>query len=196
MKRQIATYPEGIQIAESIKDTLLLANMYSDMGLAYNNLNKLDSALLTVQKALAYFSVLPFEERKFEGDVFSGIGNIYQQMGNLDLARENYEKAIEVSEQHNNPALAGEAYLKLAKLYQSFKKPDSSLHYAKKALEAFTIVGKEKFKADAYRMISDIYDEQKKSDSSFAYLKLATALNDSLDRIEKKKLQEFQTCRI
>ena len=191
-EKGLATYPEGIQIAESIKDTLLLANMYRDMGLAYDNLNKLDSALLTGQKALVYFSVLPFVERKFEAYVFSGIGNVYQQMGKLDLARENYEKAIEVSEIHNNPALAGEAYLKLAKLYQLFKKPDSSLQYAKKALEAFTIVGKEKFKAASYRMISDIYDEQKKSDSSFAYLRQATALHDSLDRIEKKKLQEFQ----
>ena len=191
-EKGLATYPEGIQIAESIKDTLLLANMYRDMGIAYDNLNKLDSALLTGQKALVYFSVLPFLERKFEAYVFSGIGNVYQQMGKLDLARENYEKAIEVSEIHNNPALAGEAYLKLAKLYQLFKKPDSSLQYAKKALEAFTIVGKEKFKAAAYRMISDIYDEQKKSDSSFAYLRQATASHDSLDRIEKKKLQEFQ----
>ena len=97
------------------------------MGVAYNNLNKLDSALFLRRKALEYFSLLPFEQRKFEGDVFSGIGGIYQQMGKLDLAKEYYEKAIEVSEQHNNPALAGEAYLKLAKLYQSFKKPDSSL---------------------------------------------------------------------
>jgi two-component system, NtrC family, sensor kinase len=191
-EKGLAVYPEGLRIAKSIKDTVLLANMYGDMGVAYNNLNELDSALLSRHKALKYFSILPFDERKFEGDVYAGIGGIYQQLGKLDLAKENYEKAIQVSGQHNNPALLGEAYLKLAKLYQLFKKPDSSLYSAKKALEAFTIVGKENYKADAYRMISDFYGDQKNADSSFAYLRLSTVLHDSLDRAEKKKLQEFQ----
>ncbi|MEJ0106071.1 MAG: ATP-binding protein [Bacteroidota bacterium] len=191
-EKGIAIYPEGLRIAESIRDTVMLANMYGDMGVAYNNLNKLDSALLTRQKALRYFSALPFEERKFEGDVFAGIGDIYAQMGNLTLARENYEKAIGVSKTQNNPALLGEAYLKLAKYYQSFNNTDSSLLYAKKALDAFKIVGKEKLKAVAYRMISDFYSDPKNTDSSFTYLRMATALHDSLDKAEKKNLREFQ----
>jgi hypothetical protein len=60
-------------------------------------------------------------------------------MGNTDLARENYKKAIQVSEQHDNPRHTGNACLQLASLYQSFKKADSVFLYAKKALEAFTL---------------------------------------------------------
>ena len=127
-----------------------------------------------------------------KAESYSTIGEIYQQMGNIDLARENFEKAIRVSEQQNNPARQGDAHLQLANLYQSLSKPDSCLFHAKKALEAFNLVGKEKSKAVAYRMISDYYWRQKKTDSSFIYLRLATLLNDSLDKIEKKKLQEFQ----
>ncbi len=41
-------------------------------------------------------------------------------------------------------------------------------------------------------MISDYYWDQNKADSSFTYLRLATVLNDSLDKIEKEKFQEFQ----
>ena len=41
-------------------------------------------------------------------------------------------------------------------------------------------------------MISDYYWENKNTDSSFAYLRRATKLADSLDKIEKTKLQEFQ----
>jgi len=41
-------------------------------------------------------------------------------------------------------------------------------------------------------MISDCYRDQNKADSSFIYLRLATVLNDSLDKIEKEKFQEFQ----
>ncbi len=183
---------EGIRLFESVKDTLLQAYTYTDIGHAYFKLNKFDSALYFEHKALSYYSVIPFKDRKYEGEAYSHIGEIYQQMGNIDMARENFEKAIRVSEQQNNPAKQGDAHLQLANLYQSLSKTDSSLFHAKKALEAFNLVGKEKSKAVAYRMISDYYWDQNKVDSSFIYLRLATVLNDSLDKIEKEKFREFQ----
>ena len=190
--KQITEAYEGIRLFESVKDTLLQAYTYTDIGHAYFKLNKFDSALYFEHKALSYYSVIPFKYRKYEGEAYSHIGEIYQQMGNIDLARENFEKAIRVSEQQNNPAKQGDAHLQLANLYQSLSKTDSSLFHAKKALEAFNLVGKEKSKAVAYRMISDYYWDQNKADSSFIYLRLATVLNDSLDKIEKEKFQEFQ----
>jgi len=191
-RKQITEAYEGIRLFESVKDTLLQAYTYTDIGNAYIKLNKLDSALYFEQKALIYYSAIPFKERKFEGEVYSHIGEIYLQMGNIDLARENFEKAIRVSEQQNNPAKQGDAHLQLASLYQSLSKTDSCLFHAQKALEAFNLVGKEKSKADAYRKISDYYWDQNKADSSFTYLRLATILNDSLDKIEKEKFREFQ----
>jgi signal transduction histidine kinase len=141
---------------------------------------------------LSYYSVIPFKDRKYQAEPYLHIGEIHQQMGNIDPARENFEKAIRVSEQQNNPAKQGDAHLQLAHLYQSLSKTDSSLFHAKKALEAFNLVGKEKSKAAAYRKISDYYWDQNKADSSFSYLRLATILNDSLDKIEKEKFREFQ----
>ena len=190
--KQITEAYEGIRLFESVKDTLLQAYTYTDIGAAYFKLNKFDSALYFEHKALSYYSVIPFEDRKYEGEPHLYIGEIYQQMGNIDLARENFEKAIRVSEHQNNPAKQGDGHLQLANLYQSLSKTDSSLVHAKKAVEAFNLVGKEKSKAVAYRMISDYYLDQNKADSSFIYLRLATVLNDSLDRIEKEKFQEFQ----
>jgi signal transduction histidine kinase/Tfp pilus assembly protein PilF len=190
--KQITEAYEGIRLFESVKDTLLQAYTYTDIGHAYFKLNKFDSALYFEHKALSYYSVIPFKDRKYEAEVYLHIGAIYQQMGNIDLARENFEKAIRVSEQQNNPAKQGDAHLQLANLYRSLIKTDSSLFHVKKALKAFNLVGKEKSKAVAYRMISDYYWDQNKADSSFIYLRLATVLNDSLDKIEKEKFQEFQ----
>jgi two-component system, NtrC family, sensor kinase len=189
--KQITEAYEGMRLFESVKDTLSQAYTYTDIGNAYFKLNKFDSALYFEHKALSYYSVIPFKDRKFDA-VYLYIGEIYQQMGNIDLGRENFEKAIRVSEQQNNPAKQGDAHLQLANLLQSLSKTDSSLFHAKKALEAFNLVGTEKSKAVAYRMISDYYWDQNKADSSFIYLRLATVLNDSLDKIEKEKFQEFQ----
>ncbi len=191
-KKQIEVAHEAIPHLESAGDTLNLAGIYPDIGDSYLKLNQFDSALLYQQKSLYYYSKLPFEARKFEGSTYTSIGRINEQLGNIDLARENYQKAIQVSEQHDNPRHTGSACLQLAQLYQSLQQPDSAFLYAKDALAAFTLGRYEKEKAIAYRMISDYYSDQKNTDSSFAYLRLATLLNDSVGSIEKKRLQEFQ----
>src|ERR1044072_2140656 len=115
--KQITEAYEGIRLFESVKDTLLQAYTYTDIGAAYFKLNKFDSALYFEQKALTYYSAIPFKDRKYEGEAHSQIGEIYLQMGNIDLARENFEKAVWVSEQQNNPAKQGDAHLQLASLY-------------------------------------------------------------------------------
>ena len=191
-EKQIAIAHQAIPLLELAGDTVNLAGVYPDIGDGYLKLNKFDSALFYQQKSLYYYSKLPLDARKFEGSTYTSIGTIYEKMGNTNLARENYQKAIQVSELRDNPRHTGNACLQLASLYQSLNKADSSFLFAKKALEAFTLGGYKKELAIAYRLISDYYHDQKNTDSSFAYLRLATLLKDSLDKIEKSRLQEFQ----
>ena len=191
-EKQIAIAHQAIPLLELAGDTVNLAGVYPDIGDGYLKLNNFDSALFYQKKSLYYYSLLPSNARKFEGSTYTSIGTIYEKMGNTDLATENYQKAIQVSELRDNPRQTGNACLQLANLYQSLNKADSSFLYAKKALEAFTQGGYKKELAIAYRVISDYYYDQKITDSSFAYLRSATLLNDSLYKIEKTRLQEFQ----
>ncbi len=191
-EKRLTSYYKGKEIAESIKDTLLLYFLYGDIGDAYYSMNKLDSALQYGQKAMKCLYSLPLKDRKYGGTVISGIGSIYQRMEKPALAREYFQKAIAASEEQNNPSNAGDSYLLFAGFYESINRTDSSLYYARKALEAYQQIGEAKSNLKAYRMLSNYYWKQNNSDSSFAYLRLATMLNDNLDREEKKKLQEFQ----
>ena len=191
-EKQIAIAHQAIPLLELAGDTINLAGVYPDIGDGYLKLNKLDSALFYQKKSLYYYALLPSNARKFEGSTYTSIGTIYEKMGNTDLARENYQKAIEVSEIRDNPRQSGNACLQLANLYQSLNKADSSFLYAKKALEAFTLGGYKNELAIAYRIMSDYYYAQNNRDSSFVYLRLATLLKDSLYKIEKTRLQEFQ----
>ena len=88
--------------------------------------------------------MLNFEERKFEGSTYTSIGMIYEKMGKIDLARENYVKAIEISMLHDNPRHTGMACLQLAYLYDSLNNKDSVFKYANKALQAFSSGGYKK----------------------------------------------------
>ena len=191
-EKQIAATREAIPYAEAAEDIFNLAGLYPDLGDCYLKLNKFDSALYYQKKSLDYYPKLSFEDRKFEGSTYTSIGTIYEKMGNTNLAAENYLKAIQLSELHENFRHVGNACLQLANLYQSLNNADSSFLYAKKALAAFSQGGYKKEVAITYRMISDYYWENKNTDSSFAYLRRATKLADSLDKIEKTKLQEFQ----
>ncbi len=191
-EKRLTSYYKGKEIAESIKDTLLLYFLYGDIGDAYYSMNKLDAALQYGQKAMKCLYSLPLKDRKYGGTVISGIGSIYQRMEKPALAREYFQKAIAASEEQNNPSNAGDSYLLFAGFYESINRTDSSLYYARKALEAYQQIGEAKSNLKAYRMLSNYYWKQNNGDSSFAYLRLATILNDSLDQEEKKKLQEFQ----
>ena len=146
------------------------------MSSRFNEFNQLDSALFYGQKAMEYCYKLPYEDRKYGGGALLSIGLVYEKRGNFTLARENYERAVQLSEELNNPLISGYSCLQLANLYQSINRPDSSLHYAQKALEAFKNVGSSRSMENAYKMISKYYGELKNNDSSFAYLKLATFL--------------------
>ena len=191
-KRQIVESLKAVKIAESLKDSFQLALVYPDIGAAYLQLNKLDSAIYFQKMALVFYSANSVTDKKYSGEVYSYLGAIHQQKGDMNQAKENFEKAIQVSDQQNNLNKKGNAHFRLARLYEFLKSPDSSLYHAKKALEAFTLLGNERSKAVACRMISDYYSVMGKEDSSFTYLRFSTVLNDSLDKIEKEKLREFQ----
>jgi two-component system, NtrC family, sensor kinase len=190
--RQILHYRETESISESIRDTMQLALVNMNLGWAYSTLNKIDSAIYFVQKSLAFWSRLPFEQRKYEGLSLNELGDYYQRQGKSDLSLDALIKSVRVNKEQNNLAFLGQSYISLANLYKTINKTDSSLLYARKGLETFKAVGLPVRIADVYSLLSKLYDVQNKTDSAFAYSKLATTLKDSLNIDEQKNLQAFQ----
>jgi tetratricopeptide (TPR) repeat protein len=151
----------------------------------YNNANKLDSAFLFEQTALALFSALPFNARKYEGYALTNLGEIYQKKGDAELSRNTLIKAIDVNAKQNNLAALSYSYFSLAYLFKTINKPDSGIFYAKKSYDIYLSVDD----ARMYSLLSSLYEEKNNKDSAFRYLKLAGTLKDSLNDAEKK------TCR-
>ncbi len=117
--KQIPSYLETIKLADSIHDAILEGDGCMQLGGAYLNLNKLDSALLLEQKALALFSNL---NTYWKGVVYNHIGEIYFRKGNIDLSREAFFKAAQISEEQDNGYSLGPNYISLGHFYQSAKK--------------------------------------------------------------------------
>ena len=190
--KQISSYRQCRSIAISIADVGELAFVNLTLGEVYLKIGKLDSALSLVQDALVYFSNTTNTDKKYRGLALLYIGQVYQKKGNYDVSRDTITKAIKASEELNNLSSLGDSYFALASLYQDEKKTDLSLVYAWKSLEIYQEVGRRDGIANTYTLLSSLYSGQHKTDSAFAYLKLATALNDSLNSLEKNSLLAYQ----
>ena len=190
--KQILNYRETESISESIRDTRQLALVNMNLGWAYSLSDKIDSAIFFVQKSLAFWSMLPFEQRKYEGLSLNELGDYYQRQGKSNLAMDALIKSVTVNKEQNNLAFLGDSYISLGNLYKTLNKIDSGLLYARKGLETFIAVGQPTGIASAYSLLSLLFDVQSKTDSAFIYSKLATVLKDSLNIVEQKNLQAFQ----
>ena len=190
--KQILHYRQTESISESLQDTRQLALVNMNLGWAYSTLDKIDSAIFFVQKSLAFWSRLPFEQRKYEGLSLNELGDYTLRKGDYGLAMDALIRSVRVNKEQNNLAFLGDAYVSLGNLYKIINKPDTGLLYARQGLETFKAVGLPSGIAGAYSLLSSLYDVQNKTDSAFIYSKLATGLKDSLNIVEQKNLQAFQ----
>jgi two-component system, NtrC family, sensor kinase len=185
--KQISSYHQSMAIAESLQNSELVAMANWNLGMFISGLNKLDSALLFVQTALA------LEEGKYRGGVLNSIGQIYEAKGDYELALDAYRKSLNHGlEQNNLTGIIGSS-LSLSSLFLTLNKPDSSLYYSRKALATSKITKGYWTMAGAYQLISDVYSNQEKADSAYIYLKLATIIRDSLNNVQRENLLAYQS---
>jgi signal transduction histidine kinase len=188
-EKELSNYYEALKIGKGINDQTFLSIVNMSLGLAYLNLNKLDSALAFEQKALNYSNSSGYQINK--GRILIRIGTIYFRKGNYVLAKQYFSETIQESQQQNNLQDLAEAYVSLANLYSAVENRDSSLWYAKRGLETFQAIGSPDGLITAYTSLSSIYKLQKNVDSAFLYQTLAMAAKDSLNNVEK--INQFQS---
>src|SRR5215211_850580 len=114
-EKELSNYFEALRIGKNINDQTFLSIVHMSLGLAYMNLNKLDSALAFEQKALDYANTSGFQINK--GRILIRIGTIYFKKGNYGLAKQYFTETIQESRQHNNRQNLEEAFVSLANLY-------------------------------------------------------------------------------
>ena len=132
-------FGEARRIGEETNANIFLYYLYATMGIAYRNLNKLDSALVIEQKALSLSKQFGY---KFNvSRVLAYIGEINLARGNIEAAREFYHEGLQAGYEELNYVSLVIIYFGLAKSFIAENEKDSSLYYAKKAKEVLEKVG-------------------------------------------------------
>ncbi len=163
-----------------------LAYSKYDMGVAFKEMNQLDSALYYEQQSIGHFRKINREEPL----VFATLGDIEMKSGKPAEALNFYQKSLQSSLKNNERRASAYAYNKIAAFYKNVNQPDSAIYYATKGLEESELISQKKTILEAAALLSALY-EPKDIKESLRYLKIADAYKDSL--FGSGNLQAVQT---
>lgn len=166
------------------------------MGLAFEGVNRMDSALL--YKRSSYLTALSLENPQ-RRDSYQrlavaslSLGDYFFKQGGYDSAFVYYEKCIEnVQKAEFRFDLAAVAQLRLATIYRQRNQPDSALHFAGIAFNTLHNMKQLDEEAAAAALLHKLYADRLPKDSAYKYLLLSTQLKDSLFNQEKIKQTEY-----
>jgi len=167
-------------------DTLLLAGIYINLGLAYEKLETLDSASYYYNNSLKLINGKNLY--LYEASIYNNKGEIDFKQGNFKTALSNYHKAYENFEKVTNENGMGTALLNIARIYlqrkdfnSSIDNLDQALIHFKKIKSLYNIVEIEKLYSEAYKGLQ-MYEK------AIQHLEQYNIFNDSL---KGSKIQEY-----
>jgi len=187
-------FAEAEKIGKETNGYYFLYYLYATMGIAYRNLNKLDSAMVIVQNGLSLSKQFGYKENVSR--LLTYIGEIHFARGNIDTAREYYHEAFRLAYQENNYVSLVMIYFGLTKSFMVHHEKDSSLFYAKKTNETLirvgSLAGTVWNPATAYENLFRIYKMRNETDSAYKYMELAMRAKDSLNNNTVKSSAKAQ----
>jgi len=187
------------QQTPAIRDSVALLQwqVWQNIGTAYYNQQKLDSALTYARKTIKLSSFIAYGAVGF-ADLL--IGNIFRAQGSADSAMTYYHEAIERVGSINAVFVSSSAQFGIARLFQKNGQLDSALHYASLAINSLvknkTVVQSWGENADTYiadfaPTLAELYHQRGQADSAYKYLRWSVTLKDSL--YNTSRMRQFQT---
>src|SRR6185503_10270712 len=158
------------------------------VGRTYLSLKRADSALFYLEKA--YDNAVLANYNRYLGSILLNIGRVYVAQGNIEKAREYFDRAVAESDEHfyYRGVVAGN--LALADMSKNAGHPDSILYYVQNGLSVAFYLNAPDLLQRSYAALADYYKIKHNSDSAVKYQSLIIKINDSL--FNSKRVQEFQ----
>ena len=179
-------------VAEKSRNTTLLTRVMGNIGNVYQQLNRLDSAVLYSRQG--YALDLAHHDLVSEVGDAAMLGNIYAGLGRPALARQYYRRSIRRAQGPHITFALCRAYLGQARLWQQQagpgSGPDSAVYFGRQALAASQLSHYPKGVLDASRFLAAAFAARRDSAAAFRYLALASATRDSL--FSQTKLAQLQ----
>ncbi|HSN59787.1 MAG TPA: tetratricopeptide repeat protein [Ferruginibacter sp.] len=180
-------YLSSEESASKVKDYKLQTWALQSLGQVYNEMNKLDSALMYAQRdyelcmRIHYYNNLSYTLRN--------LGSIQGKMGNSSLAISYFNLALQEGFKIKSAKALNWTYTAEAQYFHDINQNDSSAFYAKKAIAVVQNTAFTNYSIKPAKLLLDIY-RNTNIDSAFKYSEMFRMANDSL--FSAKTIQQTQ----
>jgi two-component system, NarL family, sensor kinase len=177
-------YRQALSLGQQIKNNRVILSSYTDLGICYTNLNKMDSAIITFEKGIPYTRLLKDTVR--EARTLANIGNAYLHKKDRVTAIEYYLKAALLWETSSNQQYLPLLYSNIEALLDEQKEHARALEYGNKALALAQKMKDDYSVVSALVNLSTTYNYLAEHEKEYALLEQALPLakkNGNLDQI-------------
>ncbi|MES1218933.1 MAG: hypothetical protein ABUT20_25730, partial [Bacteroidota bacterium] len=173
--RAIASLQKALSVDEANHLVDKVAIDHYGLADAYEKINKLDSATLHIEIALAKKDLLPTLMQY----VYAIDGHIKQKKGNYEAAMLSYRKGFEEARSGNDLIASSQICSDFSALYETLHRKDSAIIYATKGLDYAKEATYKKGMMINGNLLAALYDSIQPSLALY-YYKMADAAKDSL----------------
>ncbi|MBD0350450.1 MAG: tetratricopeptide repeat protein [Flavisolibacter sp.] len=172
----------------------------SNIGTAYEKMNRLDSALYFQQQALdlTLDTSLAKEQNRLrvlaaQARILTNLGVIENRVGNIRKALDYYSHALQTASLAGDLLNKARSQYQIAEMYRNLNQPDSALWYARQAFEDAQKARQKAALLNASGLLSQLYKDRKNADSALLYEEISAAVRDSLFGPEKFRQLQLLT---
>src|SRR5882724_6599195 len=155
----------------------------SNLGDAYEKINRLDSALFFQRQA--YSNVKPLPRGPLQSLILMRLGILQSRLGNDIAALRHYLAALENAYFTGDQLNRGRVEYCIAEVYYKVRRPDSSLKYARLSFETSRRALQKSTELNVSTLLVKLYRMNGSMDSAFRYQQEAMSIKDSLYGPEK-----------
>ncbi len=174
---------QELALAEKLNDKASIALAYSDIGIAYTRMSKLDESLQAHLKSLAIRNELGLKEKA--AGSYSNISLIYKQLGKYKESTDYMLRALKVYEEVKDEKKQALVLGNLSNLILNMDQLDLAASYIRKGIKLAEKTQSYQTLANLYTSYSSYFYKTKKYDSALVYnsyaIEVYTGLNNYTD---------------
>lgn len=177
-------YRKALALGQRIKNNRVILSSYTDLGICYINLNKMDSAILTLEKGIPFARLLKDTVR--EARTLANMGNAYLHKKDRATAIEYYLKAARIWEACSNQQYLAILYSNTSALLDEQKEHTLAVEFGNKAVALAQKTGDTYSEVVALVNLSTTYSYLGQHEREYELLEQALPLakkNEDLDQI-------------
>lgn len=171
----IAAFSTVIDLAKKEGDSIQMASAHNNIGNTYLTQTKYEEALKNYQRAAA------FGDASIRGVALINIAVVHNQMGNVDAARDYFQKGIEDAERLGKKGHLAFIYRNLGILEKKSANYEKSLDYYRTALEHYQKLSDDYSTSEIIQNMGNVYFEQKDFTKALGHYEQSLAIQARID---------------